>query len=58
MHLTYVGPTAVARLVLVNGEGGAWRSADLLPQYALASSRLQLGKPAGEVLGVGRDVKR
>ena len=25
---------------------------------ALASSRLQLGKPAGEVLGVGRDVKR
>ena len=52
------GPTAVARLLLVNGEGGAGRSADLLPQHALASSRLQLGKPAGEVLGVGRDVKR
>src|SRR5215831_8514595 len=43
----YVGPTAVARLVLVNREGGAWWSADLLPQHALASSRLQLGKPAG-----------
>jgi len=51
-------PTADARLVLENGEGDAWRSADLLPQHALASSRLQLGEPAGEVLGVGRDVKR
>src|SRR5262249_27814640 len=39
----YVGPTAVARLVLVSGEGGAWRSADLLPQHALVSSRRRLG---------------
>src|SRR5262249_54587721 len=42
-------PTADARLVLENGEGDAWRSADLLQQHALASSRLQLGEPAGEV---------